>query len=170
MMLKGILKQQAGFSAEISSVSKRNAQAIIDGKANRFVRSEDLAKYGKNNTTVDIVELLDGKELSTAQMKFVSHPDELLKKIARGEGGGKNDYSRYLAVDRVEVPTEQVEMMKATCREQANNLKEQAQALREKGNLPLADKFEKQAENYRQLEHKNCRLRFNNRRSRKISP
>ena len=34
-------------------------------------------------------------------------------------------------------------MMKATCREQANNLKEQAQALREKGNLPLADKFEK---------------------------
>ena len=148
------IKQQAGFSAEISSVSKRNAQAIIDGKANRFVRSEDLVKYGKNNTTVDIVELLDGKELSTAQMKFVSHPDELLKKIARGEGGGKNDYSRYLAVDRVEVPTEQVEMMKATCREQANNLKEQAQALREKGNLPLADKFEKQAENYRQLEHK----------------
>ena len=32
--------------------------------------------------------------------------------------------------------------MKATCREQANNLKEQAQALREKGNFPLADKLD----------------------------
>lgn len=148
------IKQQAGFSAEVSSVSKRNAQAIIDGKANRFTRSEDLAQYGKNNTIVDIVELLDGKEVSTSQMKFVSRPDELLKKIARGEGGGKNDYSRYLTVDWLDVPTEQVEIMKETCREQANNLKEQAQALREKGNFPLADKLDKQAENYRQLEHK----------------
>lgn len=148
------IKQQAGFSAEIASVSKRNAQNIIDGKAQRFTRSEDLAHYGKNNETVDIVEVLNGKELSTAQMKFVSQPDELLKKIARGEGGGKNDYSRYMSVDKLEVPTEQVEAMKATCREQAQKLKEQAQTVREKGNVALADKLDRQAENYRQLEHK----------------
>lgn len=148
------IKQQAGFSAEIASVSKRNAQNIIDGKAQRFTRSEDLAHYGKNNETVDIVEVLNGKELSTAQMKFVSQPDELLKKIARGEGSGKNDYSRYMSVDKLEVPTEQVEAMKATCREQAQKLKEQAQTVREKGNVALADKLDRQAENYRQLEHK----------------
>ena len=148
------IKQQAGFSAEIASVSKRNAQNIIDGKAQRFTRSEDLAHYGRNNETVDIVEVLNGKELSTAQMKFVSQPDELLKKIARGEGGGKNDYSRYMSVDKLEVPTEQVEAMKATCRKQAQKLKEQAQTVREKGNVALADKLDRQAENYRQLEHK----------------
>lgn len=148
------IKQQAGFSAEIASVSKRNAQNIIDGKAQRFTRSEDLAHYGKNNEIVDIIEVLNGKELSTAQMKFVSQPDELLKKIARGEGGGKNDYSRYMSVDKLEVATEQVEAMKATCREQAQKLKEQAQTVREKGNVALADKLDRQAENYRQLEHK----------------
>lgn len=148
------IKQQAGFSAEIASVSKRNAQARIDRQANRFTRSEDLTHYGKNNTTVDIVELLDGKELSTSQMKFVSQPDDLLKKIARGEGGGKNDYSRYMSVDKLEVPTEQVEAMKETCREQAQKLKEQAQAVRENGDLALAEKLNKQAENYRELEQK----------------
>ncbi|WP_416192415.1 hypothetical protein [Neisseria sp. CCUG12390] len=148
------IKQQAGFSAEVASVSKRNAQAIIDNNSNRFMRSEDLAHYGKNNTTVDIVELLDGKELSTSQMKFVSNPDGLLKKIARGEGGGKNDYSRYMSVDKLEVPTEHVETMKATCREQAQKLKEQATVVRKEGKFELADKLEKQSENYRKLEHK----------------
>ena len=148
------LKQQAGFSAEVAGVSKRNAQAIIDGKANRFSRSEDLMGYGSNNTTVDIVELLDGKELSTSQMKFVSDPDSLLKKIARGEGGGKSDLSRYMNVDKLEVPTEQVEQAKTTCREQAANLKQQAQSVREKGNTQLAEKLDKQAENYQQLEGK----------------
>lgn len=148
------IKQQAGFSAEISSVSKRNAEAIIKGDTNRFTRSEDLAKYGKNNTTIDIVELLGDNEISTSQMKFVSNPDELLKKIARGEGGGKNDLSRYMNVDKLEVPTEQVEAMRATCGEQAKNLTAQAQKVRQNGNIELADKLEKQAHNYKELENK----------------
>lgn len=74
------IKQQAGFSAEINSVSKKNAEAIIAGKPNRFSRSEDIAGYGKNHNVVDIIELIDGKEISTSQMKFVSNPEGLLKK------------------------------------------------------------------------------------------
>lgn len=148
------IKQQAGFSAEIAGVSKRNADAIIDGQATRYMRSEDLANYGKNNTTVDIVELLDGKEISTSQMKFVSDPDTLLRKIARGEGGDKSDLSRYMNVDKLEVPTEQVEQIKATCREQAVKLQEQAAKVGENGNIELSEKLEKQAENYRKLESK----------------
>lgn len=148
------IKQQAGFSAEIASVSKRNAQAIINGEANRYTRSEDLMHYGKNNTVVDIVELLEGNEISTAQMKFVTRPDELLKKIARGEGGGKNDYSRYMSVDRLEVPSEQVEKMKETCRVEAEKLFEQAKAVQEKGDSQLANKLETQAKNYQKLEQK----------------
>lgn len=148
------LKQQAGFSAEIASTSRKNAKNIIQGKANRFVRSEDLTQYGKNHNVVDIVELLDDQEISTSQMKFVSNPDELLKKIARGEGGGKNDLSRYMGVDKLEVPTEQVERMKVTCREQAKKLQEQANRARQNGNIQLAEKLEKQAKNYQELERK----------------
>lgn len=148
------IKQQAGFSAEVASTSKRNAEAIINGERNRFVRSEDLAGYGKNHNTVDIVELLDNQEISTSQMKFVSDYESLLQKIAKGEGGGKNDLSRYLKADKLELPTEQVEQAKAHCREQANNLKEQANKVRQQGNVELANKLEKQAKRYEQLETK----------------
>lgn len=148
------IKQQAGFSAEIDSVSRKNAEAIIEGKANRFSRSEDISSYGKNHNVVDIVELLDGKEISTSQMKFVTDTDKLLKRIACGEGGGKNDYSRYMGVDKLEVPTEQVEKMKETCRQEAKKLTEQAKKLRQKGDLERAAKLEDQAKNYSQLEGK----------------
>lgn len=108
----------------------------------------------KNHNTVDIVELLDNQEISTSQMKFVSDCKGLLQKIAKGEGGGKNDLSRYLEVDKLELPTEQVEQAKQICREQANNLKEQANKVRQQGKVELANKLEKQAKNYEQLETK----------------
>lgn len=148
------IKQQAGFSAEVSSVSKRNASAIIEKKTMRYTRSEDLAHYGKNNTTVDIVELIDGKEISTSQMKFVNEPDFLLKKIVRGEGGGKNDLSRYMSVDKLEVPTEQVETMKKTCQTEAQSLQRQAQSTKQSGKFELAEKLERQSKNYQELEKK----------------
>lgn len=135
-------------------MSKRNAEAIINGERNRFVRSEDLVGYGKNHNVVDVVELLDNQEISTSQMKFVGDCENLLRKIAKGEGGGKNDLSRYLKVDKLELPTEQVEQAKQICREQVNNLKEQANKARQQGNDGLAKKLEKQAENYKQLEGK----------------
>lgn len=148
------LKQQAGFSAEIASVSKKNAQAIINGDSSRFLRSEDIASYGKNHNVVDIVELLEGQEISTSQMKFVNDYENLLKKIAKGEGGGKNDLSRYLDVDRLELPSEQVEEAKQHCREQAEKLREGAIKNQANGNLEKSIKLEKEAQNYEHLESK----------------
>lgn len=148
------IKQQAGFSAEVASVAKKNAKAIIEGKPSRFARSEDIAKYGKNHNTIDIIELIGENEISTSQMKFVSNTDELLKKIACGEGEGKNNLSRYLDVDKLEVPTDQVEHMKKRCREQANSFRQQAKCVQEDGNKELAEKFLKRADNYEVLETK----------------
>lgn len=146
------VKQQAGFSAEVASVSKRNAQAIINKESSRFSRSEDIAGYGKNHNVVDIVELLDDSEI-TSQMKFVKNPKDLLKDIACGEGK-KKDFSRYISVDKLEVPTEQVEDMKAICREEAKKLAEQSDALRKLGKTELADIKLKQSKNYESLEGK----------------
>lgn len=148
------LKQQAGFSAEIVSVSQKNAQAIINGDSSRFLRSEDIASYGKNHNVVDIVELMDGQEISTSQIKFVNDCENLLKKIAKGEGGGKNDLSRYLDVDKLELPSEQVEQAKQHCLEQAQKLKEGAIKNRANGNFETAAKLEKEAQNYERLETK----------------
>ena len=152
--LESNLKQQAGYAAEVAGVSRKNAQFIIEGKNNRFIRSDDLSSYGANHNIVDIVELLDGREVSTSQMKFVENTDLLLTRIAQGEGGGKNDLSRYMNVDKLDVPTEQVEHMKATCRERAAELRQQAQRTREIGKIETAEKLQKQADNYQKLEKK----------------
>ncbi len=149
------IKQQAGFSAEVASVSKKNAEAIINKSPSRFSRSEDIAHYGKNHNTVDIVEQVDGVEVSTSQMKFVSKPDELLKKIAKGDGfGGKNDLSRYLDVDKLELPTEQVEKARQICQEQAASLRQQAQHLLKQGQTELAQQKLNQADKYDTLQTK----------------
>ncbi|WP_250163309.1 hypothetical protein [Psychrobacter sp. WY6] len=146
------IKQQAGYSAEVASVSKRNADAIINKEAPRFARSEDTVGYGKNHSVVDIVELLDETEI-TSQMKFVTNKENLLKSIACGEGKSK-DFSRYLSVDKLEVPTEQVSEMKAICRSEAQKLTEQSEVLKNLGKTELADKALKQAKNYEALENK----------------
>lgn len=148
------IKVQAGFSAEIAGVSRKNAEAIINRDGHRFFRSEDLPEYGKNHAVVDIVELMDNTTLSVSQMKFVSNSNELLKKIACGEGGGKKDLSRYLSVDKLEVPSEQVEEMKRICRAEAMELRKQAEGARQAGKIEVAKRLERQAGNYKKMESK----------------
>jgi hypothetical protein len=151
------IKQQAGFSAEIASVSHRNAENIVNGNPARASRTEDLSQFGKNHPVVDIVETLNGTVLegSSEQMKFVTGYDDLLKKIARGDGnGGPNDLSRYMEVDKLSLPGEQVEAARATCRQQAASLRSQADSLEKQGRTDLAVKYRQDAENYEQLEGK----------------
>ena len=148
------IKQQAGFSAEIAHVSKKNAEAIIDKTGSTFSRSEDISKYGKNHNVVDIVETtITGDEI-TSQMKFVTDPKKLMDKIAAGEGGGKNDYSRYMEADRIDLPTEQVADAKKYCLEKADKLNRQAERLDLEGKKELAQKSREQAKNYTELEKK----------------
>lgn len=148
------IKQQAGFSAEIAHVSKKNADAIINKTGSHFQRSEDVAGFGKNNNVVDIVETTKSGDVLTSQMKFVTKPEDLLDKIAKGSGGGKNDLSRYLDVDRLDLPTEQVAQAKRYCAEQVEKLEKQIQVMHEKGNTELANKYREQAENYKKLQNK----------------
>lgn len=149
------IKQQSGYAAEVAHVSRKNAESIISGGKSRFSRSEDIAKYGKNHNTVDIVEkTIDGKEI-TSQMKFVTDPKKLLDQIAKGDVyGGKKDLSRYMNVDRLDLPTEQVEEAKEYCREQVEKLVKQVKKLNEEGKTELAEQCKKHIENYKNLEQK----------------
>ena len=86
------LAQQAGFSAEVESAARKNADNIIAGKDTRFKRYDDV-KHVSNDPIVDIVEVDDlGKPIigSEAQMKFVgSSPKELLNALKSKE------YAKY---------------------------------------------------------------------------
>lgn len=150
------IDQQAGYAAEVLKTSRGNAERRIAGDPVRVQRSEDVAGYGRNHTTFDHVETLDGVAIpgSQSQMKFVNRPDELLDQIARGSGGGKSDLSRYLGVDHLDLPTEQVEAAKAHCRAQAASLREQAAYLESHGRPEQAARYRAEASNYDDLEKK----------------
>ena len=71
--VKQNLKQQAGYSAEIKYVADRNAEAILQGDPNRYVRTDDLPGH-YNDQIFDHVQLdKDGHAMweTGEQMKFI---------------------------------------------------------------------------------------------------
>lgn len=142
------IKQQAGFSAEVATTSRDNAEAIINGSKVRTSRSDDLPQYGKNHNIVDRVQILDGKiiEGTQAQMKFVGDRNQLFDRIAREEG----KFSRYRGV-KLELPSEQFEGAESFCREKAQSLREQATKVEQHGKPEVAAKLRREANNYDQL-------------------
>ena len=147
------IKQQAGFSAEIATTSRDNAEAIINGSPVRTSRSDDLAQYGKNHNVVERVKILDGNiiEGSQSQMKFVGNRDQLFKDIASDNG----EFSRYRGV-KLELPTEQFANAEEFCREQARKLRDKADKVEALGKADVADKLRREAGNYEQLADNVC--------------
>ena len=142
------IKQQAGFSAEIATTSRDNAEAIISGSKVRTSRTDDLPQYGKNHNVVDRVQILDGQiiEGSQSQMKFVGNRDQLLKDIAK-EGG---KFDRYRGT-KLELPTEQYEGAAQHCQEQARELRFNADRAEQSGKPDVAARLRREADNYEQL-------------------
>ncbi|SDJ98796.1 hypothetical protein [Billgrantia gudaonensis] len=133
------IKQQAGYSAEVATTSRDNAEAIISKSNVRTSRSDDLPEYGKNHNVVDRVKLVDGNIVdgSQAQMKFVGDRNQLLEDIAREDG----KFSRYRGT-KIELPREQFEGNRAYVLEEAKKLKEQAEKLSKKsGKADQANKL-----------------------------
>lgn len=151
------IKQQAGYAAEVLKVSRDNAENIINGSEQRTIRTDDHPSFGVNDTKADHIELDSKGNIipgSSSQMKFVSisKEKEILMHIACGEGGGKNDLSRYQDV-KIDLPTERVDGAKQYCRDQAASYEKQAQELKKQGNLELSQKKQQQADNFRKLEN-----------------
>ncbi len=147
-MAKSNLKQQAGFSAEVASTSRDNAEAIIGGSKIRITRSDDLPQYGKNHNVVDRVQMLDGQiiEGSQTQMKFVGNRDKLLNDIAGDDG----KFARYRGV-KLELPSEQYEGAREFCQQRARQLRKDAQTVEQLGKSEVAAKLRREAQNYEQL-------------------
>lgn len=147
------IKQQAGYSAEVSATSRRNAEAHIQRSDIRVSRSDDLPEYGRNHTVVDLVELRNGQiiEGSQAQMKFVGSREKLFESIARDEG----EFKRYRGV-KLELPSEQFEGPQAlrqqsqALRKQAQQASEQAKSASQRGDPGIAREYEKAAAKHQQ--------------------
>ncbi|MEB0007249.1 hypothetical protein QN412_21130 [Pseudomonas sp. RTB3] len=143
------IKQQAGFSAEVATTSRDNAEAIINSSEVRTSRSDDLPQYGRNHNVVDRVQILDGQIIdgSQSQMKFVGDRNQLLDDIAREDG----KFARYQGT-KLELPSEQFEGSKEFYLEEAKKLRERAQKVAEDPSKPeQAIKLQREADAYEKL-------------------
>lgn len=77
------IKQQAGFSAEVKTTARRNAQKIINRESTKTFRTDDLGSV--NDQLYDLVDVdAYGRRIADtgSQMKFVGgSPDDLLTKL-----------------------------------------------------------------------------------------
>lgn len=151
------IKQQAGFAAEVKSVARKNAQNIIEGKGNKFTRSDDIGRV--NDTITDLVELApDGTAISgtASQMKFVgSSPEDLLGKL------GSKKYQKYIdAGIFLDIADDDYEALLGTngkpgiIDEKIKSLREQADRTKQIGKDQVAGQKEAQIEKYEYIKKK----------------
>jgi hypothetical protein len=131
------IHQQAGFSAEVESNSRKNAENIINKKSTRNTRTDDIEKQsygknkigGKNDQLYDHVELdAKGKPIpgTATQLKFVGDGgNDSLNKIISGK------YQKYFDNDvPIEVPSDYYNGIREAATKKAENLKEQISHLK----------------------------------------
>ena len=151
------IKQQAGFAAEVKSVARKNAENIIEGKGNRFVRTDDIGRV--NDPLADLVELApDGTVISgtASQMKFVgSSPEELLEKL------GSKKYQKYLdAKETLDIADDDYEALLGTngkpgiIDEKIKSLRNQADRAKQIGKDQVAGQKEAQIKKYEYIRKK----------------
>lgn len=169
------LKQQAGFSAELKHVARKNAENIINKSGERIIREDDLVNsnnklydkvniYDDNNNVIGVErqefdakvnhELYDhitydehGNIIDKSQMKFVGHDSSsALQKLA------SKDYQKYLDNDvPIDVPSEQYEGIKIEAEAKAKSCYEQAERLKQDGKLDIAEKKLEEAKKYEKI-------------------
>lgn len=124
------IHQQAGFSAEIKSVARKNEENILKNKSERVIRTDDLGRV--NDPLYDIVELKDGRivEGSGSQLKFVgsslndpNREDDARRILNKIES---SKYKKYLDENvKIEVPSDQYEKVLKQADDRINKLKQQ---------------------------------------------
>jgi hypothetical protein len=132
------IHQQAGFSAEVESNSRKNAANIIAGKNTRSTRTDDLNKQdygngktvgGTNDQLMDLVELdANGMPIpgSGTQMKFVGKGgDDTLGKLM------SKPFQKYYDNDvPIEVPSDYYDGVREAAAKEAGNVKNQLENLK----------------------------------------
>lgn len=153
------IKQQAGFSAEVKSVARKNADNIINKNGNRFVRSDDLGRT--NDQIIDIAEVdIFGHEITGhgSQMKYVGgSPEELLIKLK------SQKYQKYLDANAIlDVPDNYYEELigkpgsKGIIDQKIDKLNEQIDRAEKDGKTDLASNKKAQVEDFQKIK-KNLR-------------
>ncbi|GHV84022.1 hypothetical protein AGMMS50212_13620 [Spirochaetia bacterium] len=132
------IHQQAGFSAEVESNSRKNAEKIINKENTRNTRTDDIEKQkygkgeigGKNDQLYDHVELdANGNPIegSATQLKFVGKGgNDTLSKLM------SNKYDKYFDNDvPIEIPSDYYDSVREAAAKKADEVQKQIDRLKE---------------------------------------
>lgn len=149
------VKQQAGFSAEIATTARENAQAAIGGKtASHTVRTDDMTRQpdGKGHTIGGANEQLYDIAEVTANDTYVDGTGRQLKYV----GGNAQQcrqklmsrkYDKYFDNDvPVEIPADYYDDVAAQFESSISRTKEQIQHAEKCGNTSLAEQKRQELE------------------------
>lgn len=153
------IKQQAGFSAEVKTTAKRNAENIINKDSTRVVRTDDLGRV--NDELYDLIFIDEnGNPIkgTGSQMKFVGRSsDELLDKL------NSKKFQKYLDKDTLlDIADDDYDALmgangtKGIIDNRIDKLKKQVESAEQKGNMDLAAQKNAQIEKYEKIK-KNLR-------------
>ena len=145
-------KQQAGFSAEVLSTAKKNAENASNGKSKtKSTRTDDMKKQsdgkggeigGTNDELYDTADVdANGNYVpgTGAQMKFVGKNAEDCGRKLMGK-----DYDKYIDNDvDIEVPKDYYEGVLKYLKKRQQNLEKQLEKLKKDGNTEQAAKVAK---------------------------
>ncbi|GFI42841.1 hypothetical protein IMSAGC018_00505 [Lachnospiraceae bacterium] len=148
------IKQQAGFSAEVKSTARDNANRVVNRNPTRKARTDDLGHV--NHPLYDHVEIdVTGKimEGSGSQMKFVGDtPDELLTKL-----NGKK-FQKYIDADvLLSVADDDYDALMGVNGNQGiidqkiEKLRKQVERAKQTGNTELARSKQEQIDKYTKM-------------------
>lgn len=139
------LKQQSGFSAELLEEANRNKEAILSGDSLRRRTTDGIGKT--NDTKYDLVSVDESGNISDpSQMKFLGINSKgqysVIEKLAKDKSWDRYDGA-------IDIPSNQYEGAKQYAQDRAKALMEQAEKLRERGQLDKAMEREELAKRYK---------------------
>lgn len=139
------LKQQSGFSAELLEEANRNKEAILSGDSLRRRTTDGIGKT--NDTKYDLVSVDEAGNLSDpSQMKFLGVNAKgqysVIEKLAKDKSWDRYDGA-------IDIPSNQYKGAKQYAQDRAKTLMEQAEKLREHGQIDKAMEREELAKRYK---------------------
>jgi len=154
------VEAQKGFTAEVKSVSRRNAENILKGSKKRVARTDDAGYV--NHPEFDSIEIdnngrakldANGEFVGGAQQKVhnkVSEYDKYYKTKVSSNGKTANLYNKYKN-GKLDVPSDQINEIKKRWDEKVHELQKEETYLRKAGNTKLADQKKDEAARIKDL-------------------
>lgn len=142
------IKQQAGFSAEVKYTARQNTEKIINGKKERYTRTDDIGRF--NDPLYDHVILDENNNVvdnTGEQMKFVgSNPRECLNKLKSSK------YEKYINANaKITIPKDYYYDVLDELDKDIAKVKREIDYLKENGNENLYNARIKEIEKLQKL-------------------